>query len=99
MAASRRSVQASGTPQKGNAMQSKLSSCPFCGSDNVYLKYNGAKHGRFYYVECAICGGRTRGVCRPYTDIPRSDEPDEHEWDCMAAINAEVLWERRANRG
>lgn len=68
--------------------------CPFCGGRDVYMKYNGAKNGRFYYIECGTCGGRTRGVCRPYRMI---QDPDLHEWDCEQALNVERLWERRAD--
>lgn len=67
-------------------------SCPFCGCDDIYIKYNGAKHGRFYYVECQLCGGRTRGACRPYSDI---QTPDDHEWDCTQAKAVGMLWNRR----
>ena len=78
-------------------MQKELKSCPFCGSDDVFLKYNGAKHGLFYYVECAVCGGRTRGACRPWKDVP--DGTDKHEWDCAAAEIVTLLWERRSGHG
>lgn len=71
-----------------------MKSCPFCGSKDSYLKYNGAKFGRFYYVECAVCGGRTRGICRSYNDIP---QVDDHEWDCCEANLVTLLWNRRCS--
>lgn len=74
-------------------MQEELKECPFCGSDQAVMKYNGAKHGRFYYIECEICGGRTRGVCRPFRDIP-NDDPNE--WDNRYAHTAITLWNQRS---
>lgn len=71
----------------------ELKSCPFCGSDDIYIKHNGARYGQFYYAECTVCGGRTRGICRPYKDIP---EDDPEEWDCRQAETVVMLWNRRA---
>lgn len=69
--------------------------CPFCGGTDIFLKHNGSKNGVFYYVECETCGGRTKGVCRPWRDIPQGK--DEHEWDCYQAMMVARLWERRAD--
>ena len=77
-------------------MERELKPCPFCGSEEIFMKYNGARHGRFYYVECAIRGGRTRGACRPYTDIPSHDEEDPREWDNKAANTVVILWNQRS---
>ena len=73
----------------------EIKPCPFCGGDDIYTKYNGGKYGRFYYVECSTCGARTRGVLRPWREVPDNRDQDEHEWDCEAAIRAESLWDRR----
>ena len=70
-------------------MQEKLKPCPFCGGDDIYTKYNGAKHGRFYYIECNTCGGRTRGACIPFS------EAQEHEWDNRAVNTVTMLWNQR----
>lgn len=67
--------------------------CPFCGGTDIFLRYNGSRNGRFYYVECETCGGRTKGVCRPYNSIPKDDDP--HEWDCHEAQTVTRLWNRR----
>jgi Lar family restriction alleviation protein len=71
-------------------MQETMKSCPFCGGGDVYIKYNGSKHGRFYYVECDTCGGRTRGVCLAFSRID-----DDHEWDNPTAQQVIRLWNRR----
>lgn len=69
--------------------------CPFCGGPDIFLKYNGSKNGRFYYVECETCGGRTKGVCRSWRDLPSGTLEDPHEWDCDAALTVTRLWNRR----
>lgn len=68
----------------------KVKSCPFCGSDEIMLKYNGSRHGRFYYMECDVCGGRTRGICVPTKELDGLDE-----WNNDAAAKVERLWNRR----
>lgn len=75
-------------------MQSEMKPCPFCGGVDVFVKYNGSKNGLFYYVECETCGGRTKGVCRPWRDVPEK-EADPHEWDCQQAMMVSRLWNRR----
>lgn len=78
-------------------MERELKACPFCGSEEIYMKYNGGRFGDFYYAECAICGSRTRGVCRPYKELPIADEEDKHEWDNNAANAVRVLWNQRTD--
>jgi hypothetical protein len=68
--------------------------CPFCGGKDIFLKYNGSNHGRFYYVECETCGGRTKGICRPWREIDEDNDP--YEWDCQQAMTVKRLWERRS---
>lgn len=75
----------------------ELKACPFCGSNEAFLKYNGAKHGYFYYVECTICGGRTRGVCRPWRDVPSGTLDDPDEWTNQYAVTAKKLWNQRSD--
>ena len=72
-------------------MQSNLKDCPFCGGSDIFLKYNGARHGYFYYVECNTCGGRTRGAC-----LPDGQYSEETEWDNKAARTVELLWNQRS---
>lgn len=71
-------------------MQEDFKPCPFCGSREVYLLFNEAKNGLFYYVGCGTCGGRTRGIFRDYRSVHDADT-----MDCSEARKAISLWERR----
>lgn len=68
----------------------KLLTCPFCGNDQIYTRYNGSRSGRFYYLECDLCGARTRGVCVPFNKLQDMDE-----WDNEAVERVTRLWNRR----
>lgn len=68
----------------------ELKGCPFCGSDKVSIAYNASRFGKFYYfVECAICGARTRG--EPIAQEARADE-----WENPAAEKSAACWNQRA---
>lgn len=69
--------------------------CPFCGSDNAFLQYNGSKYGRYYYVKCDLCGAQTRGVLRKLRDLPLYTADDPEEWTNYAAVTAVNLWNSR----
>ena len=81
-------------------MQKEFKPCPFCGAgvENIFIKRNTSKHGIFYYIECAICGGRTRGICRPWSDIkdPEKEETHEERWQNDQAMTVSMLWNRRS---
>lgn len=38
-----------------------LSPCPFCGSD-AEIRNNPSSTGRYYWVECGLCGGKTKAL-------------------------------------
>lgn len=69
-----------------------IKDCPFCGGSDIFTKYNGSRNGRFYYIECTTCGGRTRGVCVPNKELERIDE-----WDNNAIDTVSMLWNRRVS--
>ena len=78
-------------------MQKVFMNCPFCGADskNVHLKMNTSKNGRFHYVECGICGGRTRGICLPWEFISES-ETDTERMNCEQSKAVIRLWNTRS---
>jgi hypothetical protein len=69
--------------------------CPFCDGSDIYLKYNGSRYGRYFYVECQTCGGRTRGVCMPNREIPTRKESGVDDFDNRYAVEAMNCWNRR----
>jgi hypothetical protein len=82
-------------------MQKEFKPCPFCGAgaENIYIKRNASKNGIFYYIECEICGGRTRGICRPWDQIkePEKEESHEERWQNNQARTVMNLWNRRSD--
>lgn len=69
-----------------------LERCPFCGSDSISAKYNGSRYNRrYYFIECDICGARTRGE-----GIKNDILTDEKEWDNDALWKSVSCWNQRA---
>jgi Lar family restriction alleviation protein len=33
--------------------------CPFCGSKYVSINRRGGKYGKFYFMQCTICGAQS----------------------------------------
>ena len=70
----------------------KLKRCPFCGSDRVMVAFNPSRFNkRYYYVECTICGCRTRGEA-----IFEINISDENEWENVAVEKSVACWNQRA---
>ena len=71
-----------------------MKKCPFCGSDNssIYGRVCTSKasyHSTYaiYWVECDICGARTKGFSE--------SGAKELDWDSIAVSRARDAWERR----
>jgi transcription elongation factor Elf1 len=68
----------------------KYTPCPFCGSESsCWVK--GGRYGRFTYVECDLCGARTK------TFKYCGDEHAEVDWNDISVKKAWDAWKRRVN--
>lgn len=66
-----------------------LKPCPFCGDTaTVYTQIG--RHGVFAYIECDLCGCKTKVVGSKY------EVDDERFFDSIAYITLETAWNRRA---
>lgn len=68
----------------------KLESCPFCGGEARFWT-KGGRFGYFAWVECDICGGRTKTV---------SSEFEVNDERYMQSTQTQVLkaaWNRRVD--
>lgn len=74
-------------------MLDKLKACPFCGNDSAtwYTQYGG--HGYFAWVECDLCGARTKSVSASVA----ADNPAFLE--SIAAKKTCDAWNRRSTNG
>ena len=73
-------------------MDIKIKACPFCGNpgDQVSLWVRGGyKHSKFCYVECDVCGAKTKA----FTYSSYSKEINFHDLGAERAYDA---WNRRA---
>lgn len=63
--------------------------CPFCGSDDIgaWVRWKD-KHNRFVYLECNVCGAKTKA--RAYYDT--GDELNMDDIGVKSCIDA---WNRR----
>lgn len=76
-------------------MDIELKPCPFCGSDEVFIHWQGARYGRaIYFVKCEKCGAETRAFSLRADTSELKGSPKE--WDNSAAFNALESWNRRA---
>lgn len=67
----------------------KLKTCPFCGNDAL-LTYNTGKYGAFCYVECELCGARskTKLLPRKPNEFYRNQEEfwEQDEFEVVAKL-------------
>ena len=65
--------------------------CPFCGSSGSSLWARWYRKTSKYYVwvQCDVCGAKTRGV--PGTEV----DPEDNNWDDEACRDALALWNTR----
>lgn len=66
----------------------ELKGCPFCGSDEVSLWYQGGRYGRYTFAECDVCGARSK-TFRYY------DTGEDYCSDDPGAMKARAAWNRR----
>lgn len=66
-----------------------LKGCPFCGSDEISAWYKGVRYGRIAYVECDVCGAKSKA----FSYYSRDEEFDEKDRGVIRAVDA---WNRRA---
>ena len=71
-------------------MQEELKPCPFCGSDEITAWYQGTKYGRIAYVECDICGAKTKA-------FKYLSEDKEYDDSDPGSKKAYAAWNRRNN--
>lgn len=73
--------------------KTKLKPCPFCGND-AQLDYNVGKYGMFCYVECVLCGARSR--TRPLPQAPYEfDKNEDAFWNQVEFDFVARLWNKR----
>lgn len=65
----------------------ELKPCPFCGCHAASLTQRDARYGLIVYVECQICGARTKPV--------GTKEDSGDDWDTPACYSAAKLWNTR----
>lgn len=63
----------------------ELLPCPFCGGDADCIR-QGSRYGGFYYVECTVCGAKTRNISAKY----------ETGFDNQYSDKAERCWNLRS---
>lgn len=67
--------------------------CPFCGSDDNHLWVRWGKYDNlFCYIECDVCGAKTKsfGYYSSYEEVT---------WEDRGAIRAAAAWNRRTSEG
>ena len=69
-------------------METKM--CPFCGSGEIYLRSSGTRYGVLAFVECGVCGAKTKAYKKGNVD-PES----EGFFTDSASILAKTAWNRR----
>ena len=68
---------------------SKYLDCPFCGSDEIGLWYQGVRYGRIAFVKCDVCGAQTKA----FSYYDRGEEVNSEDAGAKCAISA---WNRRS---
>ena len=70
----------------------ELKQCPFCGNNNasVYRNYNSGCRKYFVWVECDVCGAKTKAA------TPYSDPAENDGWDNAACRKVCAAWNLRA---
>ena len=68
----------------------KYMNCPFCGHEASGW-VNRGRYGRFTYVECDLCGARSKAF--KYC----GDEGAEIDWNDISVEKARDAWNRRVN--
>ena len=69
----------------------RMKPCPFCGDDDPSVIRNYARATRtfIYYVECELCGAKTKAFGS------RDGFDTEPDWDSAPARRAVSAWNRR----
>ena len=71
----------------------ELKPCPFCGNDECAGWHKYAKYGWIYYIECEVCGARTKA-------FGQKDKQDPNDgsgvWADPGYKAAKDAWNRRA---
>lgn len=70
---------------------SELKKCPFCGG-NASGWYKTVRFGRIAYVECDVCGAKSKA----FTYYATVDDFDEND---MGVERATTAWNRRVDNG
>lgn len=72
-------------------MKVQLKACPFCGQDTaaLYCNYSGRSDKYFTWVECDICGARSKAATSD------DDPSDGNKWDNRACHKAAAAWNAR----
>lgn len=56
----------------------EIKRCPFCGAKDINVWCNSGRYGRFVYVECRVCGARTKsrgvGKCSYLKECKSTDD-------------------------
>lgn len=63
--------------------------CPHCGEINPYIKWREEHGGRFAFIECSLCGARSKAF-EYFGSINNVDMND------LGVINAIENWNRRS---
>ena len=71
----------------------KLKPCPFCNSESVYLMSQPGRYGRYAWVECDLCGARSKSFSTKFY-VPEDKLPET-----LAFERAKNAWNRRASDG
>lgn len=66
----------------------EMKPCPFCG-DNAALYYSSGRYGCFCYVECDLCGAKSKAVSMG------TRNPDDDWAESLPAFKAIDAWNRR----
>ena len=65
----------------------QIKACPFCGNE-AYPWYKETRYGRICYVECDVCGAKTRAFA--YYDTGKEFADND-----AGALRAVEAWNRR----
>ena len=73
----------------------ELKRCPFCGDDNAAAVASTGKYGIFVYIECGLCGARSRTF--KYQGVSPASI-DDVDWLNGGVLLAREAWNRRERR-
>lgn len=70
-------------------MEMELKLCPFCGQQaGLYSNYSNRARKYFVWVECDICGGRSKAATS-------NNAPEDEEWENVACRKVVSAWNAR----